>query len=374
MILVDWYSPGYKAGGPIQSCVNIVNALYRYYDIYVLTSDTDHGEKEPYTGIESNTWLKEVFPGISVYYTRKATLKKKQVRELINEIEPDFIYLNHIYSPVFVVYPLWLKWRNKIAGKVILCPRGALHKGALAVKTYKKLPFLFLLRWLGINKKILFHATNEKERGEIERFFPGSNIMIANNLPESDQPELVFCEKRPGELKCLFISRLVPIKNVVYLLNVLGKIKSNMALTIAGPVEDKDYWDACLKKISELPSNIAVKYIGSVQKSEMQKIYHENHLFVLPTTGENFGHSIFESFLFGRPVLISDRTPWKQLQQKNIGWDIPLNEPESFVKQLEVAAAWEQKDFESIAAASWNFAHNFINDQSQVEKYKLLFS
>ena len=64
MILVDWYSPGYKAGGPIQSCVNIVNALYKYYDIYVLTSDTDHGETQPYAGIESNKWLKDVFPAL----------------------------------------------------------------------------------------------------------------------------------------------------------------------------------------------------------------------------------------------------------------------------------------------------------------------
>ncbi len=172
MILVDWYSPGYKAGGPIQSCVNIVNALYHYYDIYVLTSDTDHGETQPYDGIESNKWIKDVFPGINIYYTRKSTLKKKQVHDLINEIEPDFIYLNHMYSPVFVIYPLWLKWRNKITGKIILCPRGALHKGALAVKTYKKLPFLFLFKWLGINKKILFHATNEKEKNEIKNFFP----------------------------------------------------------------------------------------------------------------------------------------------------------------------------------------------------------
>ena len=279
-----------------------------------------------------------------------------------------------MYSPVFVIYPLWLKWRNKITGKIILCPRGALHKGALAVKTYKKLPFLYLSRWLGINKKILFHATNEIEKEEIENFFPRSNIMVANNLPEMNQPELVICEKQKGELKCIFISRIVPIKNLLYLLDMLGKITCHVSLTLAGPVEDKNYWDACLKKMGELPPNIAVKYLGSLQKNELKNTFRENHLFVLPTTGENFGHSIFESFLFGRPVLISDRTPWKQLKEKKIGWDISLDEPESFMQAIEVAAGWEQNDFESFATASWNFARDFINDPSPVEKYKLLFS
>ena len=34
----------------------------------------------------------------------------------------------------------------------------------------------------------------------------------------------------------------------------------------------------------------------------------EQHLFVLPTFGENYGYAIFESLAIGRPVLISDQT------------------------------------------------------------------
>ena len=154
MILVDWYAPGYKAGGPIQSCVNIANALNKYYEIYVLTSDTDHGETKPYPGIEPNRWNEELYPGIHVYYARKRALKKTQVRHLINEINPHYIYLNHLFSPLFVIYPLWLKWRHKIKGTIILCPRGALHSSALAEKSYKKLPFLLLFKLLRINKRI----------------------------------------------------------------------------------------------------------------------------------------------------------------------------------------------------------------------------
>lgn len=374
MILVDWYSPGYKAGGPIQSCVNLANALYKHYEIYVLTSDTDHGETKSYPGIEPNRWNNDLFPGIHVYYVRKMTFKKTQLPRLINEIDPDYIYLNHLFSPFFVVYPLWLKWRHKIKGSIILCPRGALHKSALAEKSYKKMPFLLLFKLLGINKVIRFHATNEKEKKEIEHFFPGSNIFIANNLPDMNQPELRVCRKHQGEIKCLFMSRIVPIKNLLYVLKVMEKINISIFFTIAGPAEDAGYWKACQEKIKELPQNISISYIGSTKKQMVEKVIGEHHLLVLPTTGENFGHSIFEAFLVGRPVLISNQTPWRHLYEKKIGWDLPLDNPQLFGDAIETAAAWDQEDFDYFANNSWNFAHQFINDPGLIGKYKQLFS
>ena len=374
MIIVDWYSPGYKAGGPIQSCVNLANALKKEYEIYVLTSDTDHGETEPYPGIEPNRWNSELFPGIRVYYARETMFDKINLAHVINQVNPDYIHLNHLFSPFFVVYPLWLKWRHKIKGSVVLCPRGALSKSALSEKSYKKLPFLFLLRLIKVNKIIIFHATNEKEKKEIEQYFPGSSIVVANNLPDINQHTLLFCKKCNGEIKCIFLARIVPIKNLLYFLEILEKTNVSISFTIAGPVEDEHYWNVCLKKIKELPKNISVEYIGSVKKDELQKIIADHHLSVLPTTGENFGHSIFETFLAGRPVLISDQTPWKNLLKEKIGWDLPLDKPELFKNAIETATGWNQETFEEFARSSWNFAHDFITNPGLVEDYKVLFS
>jgi glycosyltransferase involved in cell wall biosynthesis len=44
----------------------------------------------------------------------------------------------------------------------------------------------------------------------------------------------------------------------------------------------------------------------------------------MPTTHENFGHAIIESWGFGRPVLLSDNTPWKELQKEGLGYCTPL--------------------------------------------------
>ncbi len=71
LIITDWFAPGYKAGGPIQSCVNLCAALTSNYDFYVLTTDTDHGETKPYPGIEPDKWLHNAAAGHQYMLSRK---------------------------------------------------------------------------------------------------------------------------------------------------------------------------------------------------------------------------------------------------------------------------------------------------------------
>jgi len=314
--MIDWFTPGYKAGGPIQSCANIAFALKDEYEVYVLTTDTDHGESIPYTNITSNQWTTDIDPLINIYYAKRKELTIQQVAKEIYIIQPDYIYLNNVFSPYFVLYPLWLKYTGRIKSKVIICPRGSLYDSALSVKSYKKKPFLLLFKWLGIHKGVLFHATNNREKEAILRHFPGSTIRIADNLPNIDQPQFLSYNKESGVINCIFVARIVAIKNLLFLLNVLEKIQAAVKLTIVGPVEDDLYWRECEKKIGQLPPNINIDYIGTKPNNQLMKIIQQHHLFVLPTTGENFGHAIFEAMLSGRPVLISDQTPWLRLNEK----------------------------------------------------------
>jgi len=374
LILVDWFAPGFRAGGPIQSTVNIAFALKDKYTIKVLTTDTDFGEENPYPGIPANQWTQEMDEEIKIYYAQKKGLNSRQIRNLIAESQADFVYLNHLFSPLFVVYPLWLKWTGKIKGKIVICPRGALTQSALSVKRFKKIPLLILLRMTGIAKRVRFHATNEVEKTAIEERFPNSEVIVANNLPSTRQLPFTDLEKKPGFLKAIFIARIHPIKNLAFLLDLLKHVKQSIMLTIVGPLEEKDYWEECEKLISGLPQNIKANYQGAIPPHELPAQLHQHHLYILPTSGENFGHSIFEAFLAGRQVLISDQTPWLNLYEQNIGWDLPLNEMFGFVNAIETAAAWNQHDFTAHASASWQFAKNFIAHDSVSSQYQKLFS
>ena len=366
--------PGYKAGGPIQSCVNMCVALKQAFEIFVFTSDTDHGEKLPYKSLSANKWILNEAVGVHVYYAKKATISARQIKTIINEIQPDFIYLNLLFSPHFVLFPLWLQLTGKLSAKVIVCPRGCLYESALSLKYFKKKPLLLLYKWLRVDKGIRFHATNTREEKAIQLHFPGSTVFTANNLPNILQHPLVTCNKQTGKLNCIFIARLVPIKNLMFLLEALTMVKATIILTIAGPAEDKVYWENCKQQIALLPSNILCNYIGPQKNDRLYQLLLQNHLFVLPTTGENFGHAIIEALLAGRPVLISDQTPWLNLADKLAGWHLPLNNIASFAAVIEEVASYNQQAFDLICGNAWQYAHNFSQNPHLTEPYLQLFS
>ncbi len=56
LIFIDWFLPGYKAGGPIQSCAHLIEHLSDTFNFLVVTRDIDYSENKPYTTIKSNEW------------------------------------------------------------------------------------------------------------------------------------------------------------------------------------------------------------------------------------------------------------------------------------------------------------------------------
>ena len=372
--MIDWFAPGYRAGGPIQSCVNVALALKEDFSIYVLTTDTDLGESEPYSGIVPNVWTTTIDPAVNVFYIRKREIGYRQIKSVIEDIKPDFLYLNSMYSVFFVQMPLWMKITGQIKSKIILCPRGALYDSALSVKRYKKLPFLRLWRMLGIDKIITFHATNERESMSIHQNFPNSEIVVAGNFPSMRQKDFMSCFKQKGVLNLLYISRIHPIKNLLLVISALEKVKSKVSLSIIGPTEELEYWENCKRALAKLPDNITWTFEGPIESSKLPEFLLANHLYILPTKGENFGHTIFEAFVAGRPVLISDQTPWLGLQKEGVGWDLPLSNEEAFSASIDFAAGWSQDEFDAYARASWSYAAKYVREIGLKQQYFELFS
>ena len=62
----------------------------------------------------------------------------------------------------------------------------------------------------------------------------------------------------------------------------------------------------------------------------MSESLAKNDLFFFPAHGENYGHVIAEAMAAGCPVLISDQTAWRNLEEKGAGWDLPLDAPGRF--------------------------------------------
>src|SRR5690606_40056963 len=73
----------------------------------------------------------------------------------------------------------------------------------------------------------------------------------------------------------------------------------------------------------------------SIAPPEVPKMLAEYDLFFFPTLGENFGHVIAESLSVGTPLLLSNTTPWINLEYYGVGKDIDLKNIDEFVNFLE---------------------------------------
>jgi glycosyltransferase involved in cell wall biosynthesis len=374
LVFVDWFSPGFKGGGQIQSCVNLATALQHEIDIFVVTTDRDMNSDTPYANIVVNQWV-NFSQRVKVKYLSPAQLRYKFIKQIILAEKPDVIYLNSMFSVPFTLVPLEvcriLNWQTR----VVLAPRGMLHDGALQYKTLKKKLFFHVFKLRNFHRRIVFQATDKTEAADVIKVFgKKARQQHVADFPASGQSALQLINKEPGKLNCLFLSRICPTKNLLFLLNALFKVRSKVHLSIVGPPEDQAYWEICQKQIASLPHNITTEYFGARAHYELNGFYQANHLMALPSFGENFGHVIFESLLNGRPVLISNRTPWKDLKAQGVGWDLPLEKEEAFVAALEAAGNWSQDEFDETSTRSWEMAAK-ISDVSELKQnYLELFS
>lgn len=376
LIFIDWYEPGFKAGGPIQSCRNFVAAMKDDYRIRIITSDRDQGDLQPYDGINVNVWT-ESTDKVSVYYAGPGNLTPARLKSLVEEVAPDHIYLNSMFSFRYTILPLWLKWRGRIKSRVVIAPRGMLHKGALQFKPAKKKLFIQLLKGAGLPKMLVFQATDEQEVEDVRRWFPTvRDIRLVPNFVKRIKVEWKPAPKVPGQLQGVFVSRVAPKKNLLFFLNLLKELPESVRfhLDIYGEAEDQDYSRRCTSAIEALPAHVTAAWKGAVPNHAIIGILQQYHLFVLPTLGENFGHAIFEALLAGRPVLISDQTPWLNLASRKAGWDLPLDDATGFIRAIEETGGWDQSTFDEWGQAAWSYAQAFIDDPELRRRYISLFS
>lgn len=373
LLCIDWFHPAYKAGGPIRSAVNFIEHFHAAYDIYVWTSAYDLGETAPLSNIKINQWGD--FEGkASVFYATTDQLTYASLRKQIEFVQPDHIYLQSFFSKVFTLYPLWMKWRGTIRQKIVLAPRGMLKESALSFKPGKKKIFLHLFKMMRLHRMIRFQATDAQEKQDILRHFPEADLVLAPNLPGKVAIHPYPIIKAAGTLKILFVGRVHPIKNLLYLLKTLHAVKGDIILTIIGVNEQEAYWKECEQEIAQLPSTINVQFLGERSHDQIINQIERHHIFALPTRGENFGHAIFEALSNGRPVIISDQTPWRNLAVKDAGWDISLEHASLFSAAIQKAVDWNQQEFDRFAQGALNVSADFRKNSDDIKNYHLLFN
>ncbi|MER2998321.1 glycosyltransferase family 4 protein [Pontibacter populi] len=374
LIFIDWFLPGYKAGGPIQSCANLVEHLKNDFDFWVITRDTDYCETEPYSSVKSDTW-NQLAPHLQVFYSSAGNLKYSTLTKAAKEAKADVLFVNGVYSFYFSIMPLRIA--KKLSYKTIVSARGMLAPSAIQVKGGKKKIFLKMSQLLGLYKGVSFHATNEAEKEHIKAVFGSKQeIKVAPNFPKtativSNKQHI----KEQESLRLVYIARISPEKNTLYALEVLKEYtyNGNIVFDIYGPIYNESYWSGCEQLIKALPSNIEVNYKGSLESQRVHETLQDYHALFMPTRGENFGHVILESLSAGRPVIISDQTPWKELEGLGVGFDISLSEPYTFANKIQYMLDHTQQDYNIISEAAYLYAKQYVQDSEAVAQNLKLF-
>ena len=394
LVLLPYYFPGYKAGGPIRTIANMVEALGEDACFMVVTRDRDLGDRDKYAGIRTNQWQK--VNKADVYYSSPKNVTFPFLARLIRSTPHDILYLNSFFSPAFTIAPLVLRRLGILPCiETIVAPRGEFSPGALKLKSFKKRVYMKVASALKLYDGVVWHASNQMEKAQIEQTIghglAGHLVPLAQNkqlvikmamnmfvaaipaqpVPPDDDRQILA--KQQGILKLLFLSRISPKKNLDTALNLLARVHGDIAFDIFGPIEDERYWKQCQELIKKLPPRIKVTYRGVLRPSEVSGAFSMYHLFLFPTQGENFGHVIIEALSAGCPVLISDQTPWRNLENQNIGWDIPLTRLELFIEKLQRCVDMDEKQFKEMQECIFRYCRERTQQDNSLEENRRLF-
>jgi glycosyltransferase involved in cell wall biosynthesis len=338
------------------------------FEVCIFCSARDLGDSTPMDSIALDQWS-DFSPGIRVYYSTTTSLKL--VRRILDDTNPDFIYINGVFSVPFNLIPLWVAQRKN--SKIVISPRGMLQRGALSIKPLKKKLALFSFKSVGLFKAIRWHVTDGQEKLDVERLMGlKSEIVLASNIPKPLKTIIHQREKKKQTLKLVFLSLISEKKNLHLALEALKEIQTPISFHIYGPVKDEAYWLTCKKLMEGQVHDI--QYRGIVNPRDVQETLSNYHAFVLPTKGENFGHAIYEAFSVGTPVLVSPFTPWGRLQDFHAGITVGTLRAEDWRAAMQKFIDFNQNEYSILSEGAYNLARSYLSHNDFRVQYQKLFS
>ncbi len=179
-------------------------------------------------------------------------------------------------------------------------------------------------KWGGLATKVILHGEKQavkyadeiivlsrNNKGYFRKEYNRETKYIPNGIekPIIHEPEIIK-EKHNLEKNnyILFLARIVPEKGLHYLIDAWKLVKqqldTNMKLVIAGgDSHSSNYFSEMMNKVKDDSSIITT---GFVQGQELQELYSNAYLYVLPSDIEGMPMSLLEALSYGNTCLVSD--------------------------------------------------------------------
>ncbi|QCX38822.1 glycosyltransferase family 4 protein [Aureibaculum algae] len=342
-------------GGPINSLLGHTKELVRSgYDVKIITTNNNIKES---VQVLNNKWIEKEFG--KIIYLSGFFKVIKHIRLVYREAKrSDIIHFNSVFSPYCFLPYLTLKFFN-LKIKTVWSVRGELNENALNFKSWKKKPVFFVLKKIMKRDSIIYHATSEKEKSEIQYVMGNQNIVLIPNLFYLNEKNEI---KQENQL--LFIGRIHPIKSIENIIEAIHLSKwfreKNFKLIIAGEYEKRytNYFNNLKSLINQYELSDLVEFAGSIQGEAKQKLYAQTYFTLLVSKTENFGNVVLESLAQGTPVIASKGTPWRDLNKNKAGFHID-NDPEIIAQTIDSILCMSQNSYTEYRTNAFRFSKKF---------------
>jgi|TARA_B100000959_G_C14971431_1_gene619885 glycosyltransferase involved in cell wall biosynthesis len=326
------FYPAIFYGGPISATWGLSKKLgEKEVEVYVSTTNANGIERLKNVNTKS---YEKVTKNVFVRYYHEQIINMFSLSFIFGIFSDirrsDVVYIQYLFHYTVLISLLYSFLLKK---KIILCPRGSFSSFTLSNKRswLKKI-------WLNIfispfKNKIIWQASSYLEKQDILSRFENARVVIIadgidfESFQQSDNIHSRDLVKKYTNMEFQEVSevvfsmgRLHKIKGFDVLIDafcIYVKDNPNSKLLIAG--EDDGAKDELEIQIQKLNLEESVFLIGLVNFNQKKELLTNSSIFILASEFESFGIVIPESLACGTPVIVSDKTAWKDIEKNNCG-------------------------------------------------------
>jgi len=298
-------------------------------------------------------------------------------------------YLRTNECDVVHQHSLWLRTLHYAAQRnkrppfppLVIAPRGMMSSWAWGNNRRKKQFAQERIHPQAMETAAGWHATSSEEADDIRRLGFTQPICLSPNGVSSPTSASVVaaelfwrraCPEVASQRVALFYSRFHRKKRLLELIDLwLVQAPADWLLLVVGIPEEYS--------VSNIKSYV-MRQSGGGRVQVFSGVnapppYAVASLFLLPSHTENFGLVIAEAMAHGVPVVVTDVTPWAEVNRTECGWCVPWSdyaqtltvalaeEPASLRQRGSVAKTWVAAEYSWVKSARLliDFYHELIN-------------
>jgi glycosyltransferase involved in cell wall biosynthesis len=279
---------------------------------------------------------------------------QKGLLRWLGDTQPDALIVEA--NPRYLSTPLACSWMHRRQRPVLGWGLGAPTRSTA------------VLRWQQFVLRQFDALITYSQQGAVQyqaAGFPLERIFVARNAvaPHPTRPYPVRSPLRGRKAVLLFVGRLQTRKRLDLLFHACTALPNELQpeLIIVGDGPARSEFEALAAQVYP-----ATRFTGALFGAELDALFEQADLFVLPGTG---GLAVQQALSFGLPVIVAeaDGTQSDLVRPEN-GWQVPAGDVHGLVRALREALA-DPERLPSMGKASFRIVDEEINLENMVTAF-----